>query len=108
MILAEVAVVEVVGRRERPVRKPRPSGEYATKPIPSSRTVSSTSLSSGSRDHSEYSLCSAVTGCTACARRIVSGDASDRPMCRTLPASTSSAIAPTVSSIGTVLSTRCW
>ena len=29
------------------------------------------SPSSGSRHHSEYSLCSAATGCTACARRIV-------------------------------------
>ena len=57
---------------------------------------------------SEYSLCSAVIGCTACARRMVSGAASDRPRWRTLPASTSSFIAPTVSSIGTVLSTRCW
>ncbi len=34
--------------------------------------------------------------------------ACDSPRCRTLPAATSSLIAPTVSSIGTVLSTRCW
>ena len=57
---------------------------------------------------SEYSVWSAVIGCTAWARLIVSGDASERPMCRVFPASTSSAIAPTVSSIGTCLSTLCW
>ena len=35
--------------------------------MPSSSRVGSTSAS-GSRVQSEYSLCSAVTGCTACAR----------------------------------------
>ena len=34
---------------------------------------------------SEYSLCSAVTGWTACARRIVCTPASERPKCLTLP-----------------------
>ena len=53
-----------------PVRKPLPSGLKGTKPMPSSSSVGSTS-SSGSRHHSEYSLCSAATGWTACARRIV-------------------------------------
>ena len=61
-----------------------------------------------SRVKREYSVCSAVIGWMACARRIVVAEASDRPRWRTLPAATSSAIAPTVSSIGTVLSTRCW
>jgi hypothetical protein len=64
--------------------------------------------SSGSRQNSEYSLCNAVTGCTACARRIVRAPASDRPKCRTFPASTSSLTAPATSSIGTCGSTRCW
>jgi hypothetical protein len=41
-----------------------------------------------------------VIGCTAWARRIVSGAASLSPMRRILPASTCSARAPTVSSIG--------
>ena len=67
-----------------PVRKPLPSGLKGTKPIPSSSSVGRIS-SSGSRHHSEYSLCSAVTGCTACARRIVWTPASDRPKCLTLP-----------------------
>ena len=40
--------------------------------MPSSSHAASTS-SSGRRHHSEYSLCTAVTGCTACARRIVAG-----------------------------------
>ena len=39
-------------------------------------------------------------GCTAWARRMVPTHASDRPIWRTLPSSTSSASAPTVSSIG--------
>ena len=75
--------------------------------MPSSRQVSRIS-SSGSRVQSEYSDWSAEIGCTACARRIVAADASDRPRWRTLPAVTSSAIAPTVSSIGVFASTRCW
>ena len=40
---------------------------------------------SGSRHHSEYSLCSAVTGWTACARRMTCTPASERPKCLTLP-----------------------
>ena len=75
-------------------------GEYGTNPMPSSRTVASTSFSSRSRVHSDHSVCSAVIGCTACALRIVAGDASEMPRWRTLPASTSSASAPHVSSIG--------
>ena len=43
------------------------------------------------RSHSEYSLCSADTGCTACARRMLATPASDRPKNRTLPCATSSA-----------------
>ena len=54
------------------------------------------------------SLIDAVTGYTACARRIVSIQASDSPMCRILPARTSAARAPMVSSIGVFGSTRCW
>ena len=44
-----------------PVRNPLPSGLNGTKPMPSSASVGSTSAS-GSRVHSEYSLCTAVTG----------------------------------------------
>ena len=69
--------------------------------MPSSRHVASTS-SSGSRVHREYSDCTAAIGCTAWARRIVAGDASEIPRWRTLPASTSSDSAPKVSSTGTV------
>ena len=56
---------------------------------------------SGSRYHSEYSLWSAVTGWTACARRIVCAPASDRPKCLTLPSWIRSLTAPATSSIGT-------
>ena len=66
------------GPRKRPARKPRPSGLYATKPMPSSRTAGRIACS-GSRDQSEYSVCRAVIGCTACARLMVAGDASERP-----------------------------
>ena len=67
--------------------------------MPSWRSSGSSSAS-GSRVHKEYSVCSAATGCTAWARRIVSGPASDNPMLRTLPSATSSARVPTVSSMG--------
>ena len=59
------------------------------------------------RVHSDSSDCTAVTGCTACARSISSTVTSDRPMCRALPAATTPAIAPQVSSSGTCGSTRC-
>ena len=67
-----------------PVRKPFPSGLNGTKPMPSSSSVGSTSFS-GSRYQSEYSLCTAVTGWTACARRMVLAAASESPKCFTLP-----------------------
>ena len=57
---------------------------------------------------SEYSLCRAVTGCTAWARRILATPASERPKWRTLPAAIRSFTAPATSSIGTSGSTRCW
>src|SRR5438309_1617515 len=60
-----------------------------------------------SRLQSDHSLWSALIGWTACARRIVSPAASDRPRWRTLPAATSSAMAPTVSSMGTLGSAPC-
>lgn len=60
------------------------------------------------RVHSEYSLWSAVTGWTACARRMVSVPASDSPKWATLPAATRSATVPATSSMGTPGSTRCW
>ena len=90
-----------------PVRNPRPSGEYGTKPMPSSRTVGRMAASTW-RSNSEYSVWSAETGCTACARRIVSGSASLRPNQRTLPSAMSSFTVPATSSIGTSGSTRCW
>lgn len=73
--------------------------------MPSSRQVGRTSAST-SRVQSEYSVWTAASGWVAWARRIVSGAASDSPMCRTFPASTSVFIAPTVSSIGTLGSIR--
>ena len=77
---SNVVVVSIV-----PVRNPLPSGLNGTNPMPSSESVGMISAS-GARHHSEYSDCSAVTGCTAWARRIVRGAASDRPKWPTWPA----------------------
>ena len=90
-----------------PVRYPLPRGLNGTKPIPSSSSVGRISAS-GSRHHSEYSLCSAATGWTACARRMTGTPASESPKCRTLPSRINSFTAPATSSIGTAGSTRCW
>ena len=48
-----------------------PTGPHGTKPMPSSSHVCSTPFFSGSRSMNEYSVWIAVTGCTACARRMV-------------------------------------
>jgi hypothetical protein len=64
-------------------------------------------LSSGSRLHKEYSVCTAAIECTLLARRRLSIEGSDSPRCFTLPACTNLDIAPIVSSIGTFGSTRC-
>src|SRR5579885_1377045 len=56
--------------------------------MPSSRHVGMIS-SSGSRVHSEYSVCSALIGHVLCARRMVEAAASESPRQRTLPSSTS-------------------
>lgn len=61
-----------------PVRNPRPNGQYGTRPMPSSR-ISGMISGSRLRSHSEYSLCNAEIGCTACARRIFAAPASDKP-----------------------------
>ena len=101
-VLSNVVVSSIL-----PVRKPLPSGLKGTKPMPSSSS-SGRIASSGSRHQSEYSLWSAVTGWTACARRMVCTPASDRPKCLTLPCWISSFTVPATSSIGTFGSTRCW
>ena len=88
-VLRKSVLSNVVLSSILPVRKPLPSGLNGTKPMPSSSRVGRTSAS-GSRHHSEYSLWSAVTGWTACARRIVCAPASDRPKCFTLPSRISS------------------
>jgi hypothetical protein len=98
---------------------------------------SGTISGSMSRDQRDHSICTAVIGCTACARLMVSGLASDNPMYLTLPSSTSFLSSPicdnfeqrfhmskhtnnaesptalrqapeTVSSMGIVVSMRCW
>ena len=50
--------------RTVPVRKPRPNGEYGTKPTPSSAAVGTTLLST-SRLQIDHSLCTAAIGCTS-------------------------------------------
>ena len=73
--------------------------------IPSSRVVGRIS-SSIPREASEYSIWTSQIGTTAWARRMVAAPVSERPTWRTSPAFTDSAMAPTVSSIGTAGSTR--
>ena len=92
-----------------PVRKPAPSGLNGTKPMPSSSQAASTPLSSTSRVHSEYSLCTAVTGWTAWARRMVCGARFGQAVSAApCPRAISSLSVPATSSIGTLGSTRCW
>ena len=100
-VLRKSPLSNVVVSSIRPVRKPLPSGLKGTKPMPSSSSVGSTSRS-GSRCQREYSLCTAVTGCTAWARRMVLAAASERPKCLTLPSAMRSLTAPATSSIGHV------
>ena len=69
-----------------PVRQPMPTGPQGTRPMPSSSHAARTILGSTFRSIREYSVWTAVTGCTACARRIVPGPGSDKPKCKTLPA----------------------
>jgi hypothetical protein len=83
------------GRLEGPIAQATPSGLNGTKPI------------SSVRHHGEYSLWTAITGCTACASRIVLAPASERRKCFTLPCCTRFVTAPATSSIGTLGSTRC-
>ena len=59
-LLAPIVVGELLGRADIAGRKPWPSGEKGTNPMPSSRSNGSSSVS-GSRVHSEYSVCSAAT-----------------------------------------------
>ena len=73
--------------------------------MPSSRQAGRTSASR-LRLKSEYSIWRSAIGWPAAARRIVSAPISESPLWRTCPACTSSAIAPTVSSIGTAGSRR--
>src|ERR1035437_1827601 len=84
-----------VGDWEKPVNRddwiytPNATADYAfNKHLSAELAYSSTgnTSASGSRHHSEYSLCNAVTGWTACARRMVCAPASDSPQCFTLPA----------------------
>ena len=65
-------------------------------------------FSSGSRHHSEYSLCSAATGCTAWARRMVFTPASDNPKCLTLPSAIKSLTVPGHVFHRSSRSIRCW
>ena len=92
---AEVALRILLGALDPRRSEIRGRAELnGTRPMPSSR---SSGMMRGSRlrSHSEYSLCSAEIGCTACARRMVCSPASDSPRKRTFPSRTSSAIAPT-------------
>ena len=123
--LGTIILIRATKSTNRPVINPLASGLYATMVTPSSRAVLRRLVVSDSisRTNGEYSICSAAIGCTAWARRRSSALHSDRPRYLTLPSLiqwcqvelsnrysviewnaylTSSAIAPTVISIGTL------
>src|SRR5207249_5804841 len=104
--VAEVGTVELRVLVDLSREEALPRGLNGTNPTPSSWSVGSTS-SSGCLHQSEYSLWTAVTGWTACARRIVFAAASERPKCLTLPSWIRSFTAPATSSMGTFGSTLC-
>ncbi|KAH3662513.1 hypothetical protein OGAPHI_005765 [Ogataea philodendri] len=89
-----------------PVRYPRPSGEYATTGIPSSRHVSITPLVKMSRVHSENSTSTHEMGCTLAARRIVSAPTSLSEIPRIVPSSTNGIMLLTTSSTACFVSIR--
>ena len=93
--------------RYLPVRKPDASGKYGTNPTPSSRQAGSRSRSA-SRASREYSFCTAAISAVAAASASASAVTFDTPIARTLPASTSSDIAPTVSAMGVASSGKWW
>lgn len=101
--LLDKPVIDVVASIAEKHAVPRAHG---TKPIPSSSSVGNIRVS-GSRHHMAYSLCTAVTGSTACARRIVLALASDSPQCFTLPSRINAFTVSATSSIGTFGSGRC-
>src|SRR6516165_11032455 len=74
--------------------------------MPSSLQASIWPCSSASRENSEYSIWSEASGCTALPRLSDLAEHSESEMKRVLPSLTSSAIPPTLSSIGTFGSTR--
>ena len=65
--------------RSVPVRKPRPSGLYGHEADAELAHVGRICRPPASRAQSEYSVCSALIGWTACARRIVSGRGLGQP-----------------------------
>src|SRR5437763_14664772 len=74
--------------------------------MPSSLQASIWPCPSASRENNEYSIWSDASGCTALPRLSDSAEHSESEMNRVLPSLTSSAIPPTLSSIGTFGSTR--
>ena len=72
--------------------------------------IAPTTLYRAAREHpvaSEYSDCTAATGCTAAARRSEAGAISEKPIERVLPAFTRRASDSVTSSIGRLWSRRC-
>jgi len=81
-------------------------GDYATIPIPNS-AHNGTISASKSRASRLHSICTHVIGQTACARLMVSTDASESPTYLILPSLISSFIACIATSTGTSGSIRC-
>ena len=105
-VATEIRRRQVVGGADRSGEEAAAQRRIGDEPDPSS-AAAGTTLASTSRLQIDHSLCTAAIGCTATAARSSSAVTSDSPRWRTLPAATSSAMAPTVSSIGTLVSRRC-
>ena len=78
VVAAKVVGREIIGARDLPGQEASPEGAVRHQPdaeLPGRRHY----LRLDVRLHSDHSLCSAVIGCTATARRSVDGLASDSP-----------------------------
>ena len=109
LVPAEVRLVEIVDGAQGAGKEPSPERAVGDEPDAELAQGGQDLLLGVARPDRVLGLQAPKIGCTTAApRRMVAGAASDRPRCATLPCTTSSAMAPTVSSIGVSGSTRCW
>jgi hypothetical protein len=106
LLARKSSAANCVSAVKAPAKKPRPRGLYGTKPIPSYSSVGRMSVS-GSRDHTEYSVWTAVTGWDQVSPTDGGGARLGQAEMLDLARLISSPTAPATSSIGTSGATRC-